>query len=401
MYRSKSITVGALLCGVLLVATACAKNSSPPSGGAGSGGTGSGAAAGGSSGSGSIVLGSMQDLSGPIGPYGQSIEKGIQVAVDEFNQAGGLNGRQVKIDSVDLGSNKSNAPSAVRKLAGDGAVGIIGPTSSSALILAAPVAEQLKIVTLAPTSTDSLSSSVLNDWVKRTAPIEAPAFPTIFPKMLAAAGHPKKIAMFYDSANQSSIEELALLKKYQSQFGYSLVDVETSPEGSTNVTNQVSKIVAANPDAIYISHLTAESAAFMKDVRARGDKAVFIGGPAFSSAQIFQLAGRAGDGSITFVPFLATSTRPASQQFVKDFKAKFNSTPDLFAAEGHDGALAMLTAMKNAGSTDRTKIQQAFSTIKHLPAATGQITFGSGSDNTTPTYILVKSENGVFQPING
>lgn len=349
---------------------------------------------------GTVVVGVMQDLTGPIASYGQAIHKGAELAVEQFNAAGGANGAQVAIEDYDLASNKSNTAQAMRSLTEDGAVAILGPTSSSALVLAAPVAQQLGVVTLAPTSAENFQPGVLNDWTYRVAPVEAKTFADVLGTVRADAGNPSRIALFYDPANNSSIEERGLLEQNAAASGYELVATATVPEGQTDVAGAVSTVLAANPEAVFISHLPAESAAFMKEVRARGSQVQFIGGPAFSAKEVFTLAGPAGEGAVTFVPFLPTSAEAAAAAFTDAFRAKFGTEPDQFAALGHDGMLALLEAIKTSGSTSRDGLRNALNGISGLQGATGPITYGSGPDNSTAQYTVVRVTTGDFAELS-
>lgn len=344
-------------------------------------------------------VGVMQDLTGPIGPYGQFELQGAQLAVDDANAAGGVSGRKISIVQEDTASNKANTPASMRKLADQGVVGIIGPSSSSALVLGAPVAQQLGITLIAPSSVEQFKDPVLNDWTFRVSPTEAPAFGNLMKKFQGALGSFKRVAIFYDAANNTSIQEVQLLNDNASKLGYQVVATEASPEGQTDVASSVSKIAAANPDAIWISHLVAESAAFMRQIRARGVAAPFFGGAPLATANIFKVAGPAGEGTVTFVPFLITSPDPRAQAFVKAFKAKFNADPDQFAAVGHDATLVLLYAVKAAKSTDRKAVRDAIAKLKNVPGAIGDISYGSGPDNSNPNFILVKVKDGAFVPV--
>lgn len=343
-----------------------------------------------------IVIGSMQDLSGPIGTYGTAINNGAKLAVKQFNEDGGIDGAKVELKEFDTVSDKAKAAVGVRSLTSDGAAAILGPTGSSALVVAAPVAKQLGVVLVAPTSTENFDDGVLNDWTYRVGPIEALSFTEVMEKVLPELGDPERVALFYDAANNSSIEERKLLEENADDLGFEFTGAEAVPAGQTDVTGAVSKILAQDPEAIFISHLAAESAAFMKEVRARGSEVPFMGGPAFASLEIFKLAGEAGEGAHTFVQYLASSTEPAAQAFRDAYKAEYGEIPDQFAAGGYDGTLALLEALKQAGSTKREEVKDALTEISDLQGATGPITYGDGPENSAAGYVVVRVESGSF-----
>lgn len=353
----------------------------------------------GAEGDGPVKIASIEDLTGPIGPYGKAILNGTHLAIDEANAAGGvLGGRQVELQSEDAASDKGTVPSLLRKVSSSGATAVIGPTSSSALVLAAPVAKQLETVLVAPSSSEEFKDGVLNDWTFRVAPTEAGAFTELFGEMQKRLGF-KRVAMFYDEANNASLSERRLLEENQQELGYELVAVEASPEGRTDVSGVVSKIAAAKPDVIFVSHLVPESAAFLKQVRARGLDAHFVGGAQFATTQIFDIAGKAGEGSLTFVPYIAASDKPAVKAFNAAYEKQFNAKPDQFAALGYDTAKVVMAAIEQAGSADRKAVRDALAELKPVDGVTGSISYQGGPDNATPELVLVEVEDGKLVPV--
>jgi branched-chain amino acid transport system substrate-binding protein len=367
---------------------------------AGCGGDDSTSSGGGSSDGGSITIGSIHDLSGPIAPYGESLLNGTKLAFDQVNADGGvLGGRTLELVSEDSASDKATMPSLMRKLGGEDPAAIIGPTSSSALTVGAPVAKQLETVLIAPSSSDNLQG-ILNEWTFRVAPVEAVAFTDLFKEMQAEAGGFKRVALFYDDANNASITERKLLEENQKALGYELVAVEASPEGKTDVSSAVSKITAANPDAIFISHLVPESAAFMKQVRARGIDTPFVGGAPFATLKIFEVAGKAGEGALTFVPYLGNTDDPQIAEFSAAYEKAYGSTPDQFAALGYDAAKVVIAAIEAAKSDDATAIRDAMAKLENIDGVAGSVSYDGGPENVTPELKLVRVQDGKFVPVS-
>lgn len=356
--------------------------------------------AGGSGGSSDpIKVGALQDLSGPVGAYGQAEMDGTKLAVKLANAEGGVAGRQIELVEEDLKSDKAVMPTAMRKLASDGAVALVGPTSSTTLVVGAPVAQQLEIPLIAPSSVDTFPEGTLNEWTFRIAPVASAVFTDVFGKMQQLEGF-KRVAMFYDAANNASVRERKLLEEHAGKLGYEVVAVESSPEGSTDVSSAVSKIAAAKPDAIFLSHLVPETAAFMKQARARGIDAVFVGGAPLASTEIFELAGKAGEGTLTYVPFLPGADTPEVKTFVDAFQQEYGRAPDQFAAQGYDAALVLFAAIEKAGSSDPQAIRDALAQLKEVRVATGLVSYDGGPDNTTPEVNVVRVEQGQFTPVD-
>jgi len=366
----------------------------------GGGNSGSSSSSGGNSGSsssgGDIPVGVMQDLSGPLGAFGKLELQGIQIATDQINADGGVLGKKIKLVEQDLASNQANVSSGLSKLRSEKVVGVLGPTSSTALQIASPLAQSYGIPMIAPTSNEGFASGVLNKWVHRIAPVGTKIFSPSMEGMLKSAGNPKRLAVFSDPAQNVNQQQLSLVKDGAKDLGYDVVATVSSPAGQTDVSSAVSKVLASNPDVIYMNHGVAESAAFMKVVRERGSKVPFIGGVTFSSLKTFALAGSAGDGALTWVPFLPSSGDPVSKKFIDAYSKKFGDAPDAIAAEAHDSMLVLAAALKKAGSTDAAKIVSAFDGLK-VVGVLGPISYKAGeSDNSTATVQVVRIKDGAY-----
>lgn len=342
-----------------------------------------------------ILVGVAHDLSGPIGPFGNDMLKGGELAVQEFNEAGGLDGRPVELSVEDLASDRSVIAGAVRKLSEQGVVAIHGPTSSTALVVGAPVALEEEIVLIPPGSQEAFGEEVLNDWVFRIAPVTADALPGVLDQMQEVAPF-TRLAIFYDPANNASVDDAELLQEYAPDRGFEVVAVETAEEGATDFSSQISNISAAEPDAIWLSHVVKENAGFMIQARERGLDQQFFGGATFTNPEIFEIAGEAGEGAITYVPFLASSEREASQAFVAAFEEFAGTAPNSFNAYGYDAMWGILRGLE-AGGPDRQAIRDAMADMS-FDGATSTITWDGAGDNTTPQVVLVRVEDGGFVP---
>lgn len=340
-----------------------------------------------------ILIGVVHDLSGPIGPFGNDMLKGGELAVEEFNQAGGLDGRPVELVVEDLASDRSVIAGAVRKLSEQGVVAIHGPTSSTALVVGAPVAAEEQLVLIPPGSQEAFGEDVLNDWVFRIAPVTADALPGVLDEMQEVAPF-SRLAIFYDPANNASVDDAELLQEYAPDHGFEVVAVETAEEGATDFSSQISNISNADPDAIWLSHVVEENAGFMIQARERGLDQQFFGGATFTNPEIFEIAGEAGEGAITYVPFLASSDREATATFVEAFNEFAGTQPNSFNAYGYDAMWGILRGMEQGGA-DRTAIRDAMSTMS-FEGATSTITWDGPGDNTTPDVVLVRVEDGKF-----
>lgn len=342
-------------------------------------------------------VGLMHDVSGPVQPFGEVLVNGAEVAVATVCADMGL---EVSTVVEDLASDRQLAAGAVRQLAGnDDVVAIHGPTSSTALIVASPVASQEEIVVYAPSSAEDFEEGALSDWVFRAGQVPNRVLGTIVEQFQAVTPF-ERLAIFYDPENAFSVNEAEKLQALAEAGGnFEVVAVETAPPGQTDFSGVLTNIAGADPDAVWVSHLVQESAAFMIQARDRGIDAQFMGGATAQNPEIFEIAGEAGEGFILYAPFVADSTDPATQEFVAAYEEEYGDTPNAFAAYGYSTMSALCRAVTNAGSTDRAAIREALGQLSGHETPIGQITYDGGPDRVDPTLFTVQVEDGAFVPV--
>jgi len=344
-----------------------------------------------------IRIGVPMEITGAVEPYTTPTINGIELAVELANAEGGVLGCQIELVKEDFASDRALFPAAIRKLAGEDVDAMIGPISSTSLVVGAPVVAEEQIVMVAPTSVEQFPDGTLNEWIYRVAPVNAIALPTMLERMQDVVGF-SKLAIFYDPANNASVNDVSLLEELdRDDDSWEIVATETAEQGSTDLSTQISNITDSGADAIWFAHLVEENASFMIQARERGITADFVGGVTFTPSQTFEIAGDAAEGAITYVPFLDSVDTPVVQEFVAAYEAKYGGSPDVFSAEGYTGVLAVIEGLKAAGSREPEALRDAMATVS-FESPIGPITFENESDNTTPQLVLVRNEGGTFVP---
>lgn len=399
MIKHKRILGIAVIGALALAACSSGDSASPTTTAAPSGGASTTAVSGEECEGGPIRIGVPMGFTGAVVPFAEPTFKGIELAIEEANADGGVLGCQVEIVKEDIASDRALLAGAIRKLSGQGMDALIGPISSTALAVGASVAGVEEIVMLAPTSVEQFPEGTLNQWIYRVAPVNAIALPSMFKAIQDATGF-TKLAVFYDPANNASVNDLNLLQQLVvDDDTWEIVIVETAEQGATDFSTQISNIAASGADAIWMAHLVEENASFMIQARERGIRANFVGGVTFTNQQIFDIAGDAANGAVTYVPFLASANDPVVQSFVAAFEAKFGETPDVFGAQGYTGASVLLEGFRLAGTRDRDAVRTAMSMLS-LDTPIGPIRYENRSDNSTPSLVLVRNQDGVFSIVD-
>jgi len=175
-------------------------------------------------------------------------------------------------------------------------------------------------------------------------------------------------------------------------FGGVITASEGYSSGTTDFKAQLTKIIAAAPDAIYIPAYDNDIGLITLQSRELGFKGVFLGSDGWDSEKTIELGKTAVEGAYFTNHFSKDDTRDVVKKFVAAYTKKFNVAPNTLAYLGYEGAGILFTAIKNANSKDAAKIVDALKNI-HYQGIAGDITFDSNR-NPLKSAIIIKIENG-------
>ncbi|MCF6095747.1 ABC transporter substrate-binding protein [Thermovorax subterraneus] len=386
MKFSKSLVLISILLIVVLTAAGCGQSSSQ------SQQQGQQQSSGGTE---TIKIGTLGPLTGNLATYGVSTKNGVEIAVDEINNAGGIDGKKVEIISEDTRGDQTEAANAVTKLIQqDKVIAIVGGVISSETMTAGPIANDAKVVMITSSSTakgipeigDYIFRNCLSDEVQATQLAEYAA------KEMGL----KKFAIMYTNNDYGLSLKNAFEQKAKELA--SVVDVETYNDGESDFRAQLTKIKSFNPDALYIAGYYTEAAKIAQQAKEQGLNVQILGADGFYSPKLIELGGSAVEGAVFTAGFFPDDPSEAVQNFVKAYKEKFNAEPDMFAAQAYDAAKILLTAIKNAKGQGGEALQAEMAKIKDFPGITGTTSFTEEGDAVKDVLIL-KVENGKFVKI--
>lgn len=353
---------------------------------AGCGGSGGGGTSGGGS-SDPILVGYYGDLTGNTATFGKSTQDGVNLAVEEINQAPPL-GRKIEIRSEDDQGKPDQASSVVTKLVTqDQVVAVLGEVASSRSLAAAPICQKEKIPMISPSSTNEQVTET-GEYIFRICFID-PFQGSVMAKFARETLKGQTAAVLTDVKNDYS---KGLAKSFKAKFlelGGRIVAEQSYSEGDINFNAQLGTIRQAAPDLIFVPGYYTEVGTIGKQARGMGIKVPLLGGDGWDSPELFASAGNALEGCYFSNHYSAQSEAPEIQEFIKRFKAKFNNrTPDAMAALGYDAAKILAEAIKTAGAADGPAIQQALAKIKDYPGVTGVITIDEHRNAKKPAVVL-------------
>jgi branched-chain amino acid transport system substrate-binding protein len=373
--------------GILAVSACSSSSSSSPSasGGGASASTG-----------GTIQIGVLADETGAVSAYGLPQLNGTRLAAAQINASGGINGKKIVLNVQDTTSSPTQAATLFRGMSGDAAVVLCG--TSGELLSLAPLAESLKIPVIADSSFDKFAAGQLNDYTFHAASTETNGILALFQQLIKS--HPfKRLALINDSSNAFPVAEATAIKSIASQVGFTVVAATTAATTATDLTTQIDQIKSSNPDMIWDGLIGANASAIMKDMRNVGVQAPFVGGQTIATPSIFQLAGTASTGSYTWTSYLPGTPRAAIDNFDTAYTTAYKTAPNEYSAFGYAGMQVVTQAIKNANSTESSKIRDALANLT-VSTVAGQIEFQGGPYNVANNWILVQWDGSAFKAVS-
>ena len=341
-----------------------------------------------------ITLGSITTNSGTAAAYGEAELKGFKLAISEINAKGGLNGKKIKLESMDDKGDATEASNAFNKLAGDNSVlAVLGPTISSTTAAVAPLADQSKLPAIAPAATsDSIATG---GYLFRTC-FKDSYQGEIAAKFAAETLKVKKVAVLYGTGDPYSSGVGKAFAAAAKKAGLDVVDEENSSSADdTEYSSQLQKIQASGAEFLYAPYYYSVAGPYIiPQARALGYKGYVMGPDGYDGLKL------TGDKSQYDKVLYTTHYSPDDtsnskvQDFIKSYKkANNNQEPNTFTALAYDSVYMFKQAYEKAGKNPtREQIRNAISGMS-FSGVTGKFTLDKkGSPNKS--VIVLELKNG-------
>ena len=346
-------------------------------------------------GSAPIRIGIFLPLSGPTSSFGLATLNGIRLAADETNKAGGINNRQIQLISEDDQGRPENAAAAVTKLIEqDHVVALLGDVASANSLAAARRAQAAMVPMISPASTNPAVTEVGN-YIFRTAfsdPFQAGVLAEFAAKGLKA----KRVAVFVDNTSDYSQSLAKNFTENVSRLGGQVLMRQGYVAGDRDFKAQLAAIKSSKPDVIVVCGYYTEAGMIAKQAKELRINTPLLGGDGWDSAQLWKFGGAALNGSYMVNHYASDDPSPANKEFVAGYKARYEGLePDALAALGYDAMKMLADAIKRAGTTEGSVLQQALARTKDFEGVTGLISIDKNRATIKPAVIL-KLQDGKF-----
>jgi branched-chain amino acid transport system substrate-binding protein len=342
-----------------------------------------------------IKIGFLGALTGDVAMFGKPTLVGMKMAADEINAAGGINGKKIEIVEADNRGDKQEGASVTQKLiTRDNVVAIVGDPTTGITKVAAPIAQKAGVVLLSAGATGP--GVVENgDFIYRDTLLDSVAIPACIDFFAKDMGY-KKVAVITSDNNDYSVGLSQTFRDAAKSKGIEIVSEEKVKDGDKDFSAQVTNIKAKKPDVIFFSGYYTEGALIMKEARKQGLKANMFGGDGLFSPKLIELGGPAVEGTMSALGFSPEQASPVTAKFVEAFKAKFNSEPGLFDAQGYDAIMLLADAMKRANSADPKVFKDALAKTKNFEGVSGTISMQANREPIKSPLALLEVKGGKF-----
>jgi branched-chain amino acid transport system substrate-binding protein len=346
-------------------------------------------AAGGASANDTVNFGVSAAITGQYAQYGEQFKKAFDLAVEQVNASGGINGHPVALKYEDSQSDPKQSVAVAQKFVGDPGVSLVfGDYSSAASIPASPIYTAGKLLQYGYNNSNPAFTLKGSEYQWSTS-ITTSATYEWEADYIKSRGV-KSVGVTYLNTADWGIPAFQAFKDEATKIGLTITDAEGVLDSSDDYRPSLTKAVGGQPEAFVHVGYGPDAAKLVTQLRAIGYKGTFYGG---QDEKSFDGTPDAA-GSIVGAQFLESSSDPAVQAFVKAFKAKYPSEQHVtgFEAGAYD-ALNVAVAAAKLGGTTRDGILKGFQQVKDVPSVVyGTITFDPStrrvqSPKLTPTIL--------------
>jgi branched-chain amino acid transport system substrate-binding protein len=344
-----------------------------------------------------IVLGSYSSNTGATATFGIFQKRGIDMAVEEINAAGGINGKKIKHINYDNKSDNDETLAVVNRLISqDNVLAIIGEATSGKSKIGGQVAQQNKVVMLTSSATNPEVTKIGN-YIFRACFID-PFQGYVMAKFMTENLKMKKAAILRDIKSDYSVGlSDVFISEFKKMGGEIVADISYQ-EGDIDFKSQLTAIKAKNPDAIFVPGYYNEVALLARQLKDLGMKQPMLGGDGWSSPDLYKIAKEAINGHYFSNHYTTESTDPKTVEFVKKFKTQFKEDADVMAALAYDATYMMAEAIKNTKTLTRETVREELAKIKDFHGVTGKMSMNENRD-AVKSAVVVKVEGPEYKYI--
>jgi branched-chain amino acid transport system substrate-binding protein len=319
-----------------------------------------------------IRIGFHAPLTGFAASDGKSAVQGAELAVEQINAAGGINGRKLELVIQDDQANPAQAVPLANKYIGDGLKLVVSGSYSGPTRAAASVFQQARV--------PYISAYAIHPDITRAGNF---VFRTSFMGEIQGKAAAKFIG---DNLKKRKVTLLTLnndfgqalsagFKEVAGKFGLQIASEYSYAMGDRQFGSIVASVKKDEPEVLYVSGYFFNGGPLVAQLRAGGVTAQIVGTEGFDTHNFIAIAKDASEGVMITTSLDRDSKEPPMRKFIDDFEAKYKAPADMVAASTHTALYVAAEGLRKGGLDDGPKIRAAISAIKDFQVATGRISF--------------------------
>jgi branched-chain amino acid transport system substrate-binding protein len=285
-----------------------------------------------------IVIGTIQDLSGPIAAFGKQARGGMQLRVDEINEQGGIHGRKLRLIVEDSAYDPKKAVLAAQKLVNQDKVFLVAGHIGTAQNMAAmPVQFEKNVINFLPITAAREMYEPLHKLKYSFAATYYDQMRTALPKLVKEKNAKKVCTLYQDDDFGLEVERGA--EAGLKSIGMDVAEKTTYKRGATDFSSQVAKLKSSGCDFVVLGTIIRETIGAIGEARKTGYNPTFLGSSASYTDLIHKLGGKPMDGLYATMtvqhPYLDEASQ-AIRFWANKYKTKFNEDPTVFSVYGYN-----------------------------------------------------------------
>jgi branched-chain amino acid transport system substrate-binding protein len=344
-----------------------------------------------------LVIGVAAPMTGNLAQIGKQFAEGAQLAADEINARGGIKGRKVAIRVEDDKGDPKEAATVAQKFASDDRIlAVLGHYSSSACFAAIPIYTKARIATITPSASHTELTKQGGKYMFRMwSPISV-YVPDLAQYTVKKLGK-KNIAVVYVQ-NDWGIQTKDYFLKELEKLGAKAVATEVVYDKDTDFKAQLTKVKAANPEALAILTYYTTGALLVLQARNLGITAPLVGTGTLYEDKFIELAGKGNaEGLAVNTEFNADDPAPVVRTFVTAYqKLHPGEKPEPYHATTYDAARLVFAAIEKGGP-ERDAIRDAMAGTKSFAGVTGTFSFNDGREREAKDQVYLVVKDGKWQ----
>jgi branched-chain amino acid transport system substrate-binding protein len=346
-----------------------------------------------------IYIGVSGPLTGPLAQYGEQWQKGFDLALEEINGAGGIDGRELLYVFEDSQSDPTQSVVVAQQFVADESIIVeLGDFSSTASMAASPIYERGGLVQFGFTNTHPDFTFAGGEYTWSTSVTQEQLSPVLADFVVNTLGM-ENIAVFQIN-NDWGLATYDLFAASVEELGGNIVSNQSYLAEDTDFRSALTTIRNENPDGIVLISYAPDAALIAQQIQEAGIDVPLVGSGSIQTPDFLTLGADAVEGALVIGQFLPSDSRPVVQDFVEAYREKYDEDPDLFAAIAYDAIHIIAEAIRLGGAT-REGVLEGLAELEDVPSVLyGTVTFDPETRRVlNPEFINLVVEDGEFVPL--